>query len=1848
MISSNLINYPVCTRVLIRVLVTCVVILGVLSQGQRARAEVFFGIDTTGIFSVDTVAGGPTTRLVTFATPLTQAATLAVRPSDGMLFYLDSGNANPNLWRWDPSNPGLAPVLVGTPGATTTGVVRLGFDGFGTLYAMNVNAGATLWTLDPDSGAILTATPSSGDATTTGGDVCLQPGTGALYLVSQSVLYTITPAGVVTRLGTVNVSTGGTIASMPGCAFDSLGRLGIVAGSQVYIVNIGTLTATAMSQTTGAIAFGDLATGPGRKADLRLSQSASNLTPGATVSFTITVTNDGPDRASDVRVLDMLPAGLTLVSATPSKGNYTSGTGVWAIGTLNSGATATLTITANVTVTTPLTNTAQVSYSDLADPDSIPNNSLAGEDDQASVTITPSPDLRIVKTATSSFAVGTNASYSLTVDNTLGSNGTSGVYTVVDNMPSGLTIVGTPSGTGWNCSSSTASQLNCTSSTVIAAGATNANPISLTVVPDIGATPSVTNVASVSGGGEPASNSGNNSSSAVTAVCNAGGCPDLVANKSVPGLTVGSVSTYTLSVTNNGGLTTGANVYTLDDALPTGLTLNAVPSGSNWTCTANNPIAGANTIGGNRVFCSNSTAIAPGGTSSVLTFPVNVANSAVPGVTNSVTVSGGGEPAAAVGNNTTSVTTAVGDFDLTVTKTKTAAGNFVLNVDTATYTLTINNIGSRASTGTYTVTDTLPLGMTLNAGPTAGVGWTCAANTPQAGDNVAGGGRVVCTNSTSLAATTGVSTTIVFPVRVRDAAAPNVTNTATVSNPTEAVAFSGNNSSSVTTAVNAPDLIVTKSHNGNFIVGANGVYTITVHNIGALTTSTNQVVVTDNLPAGVTFVSAAGTNWTCAANTPAAGDNVVGGSRMVCTRPAANAIAANASTNPIVLTVAVTAGAVPGVTNPVSVSGGNEPANNGGNNTDSDFTAAYVAPQIAKSFAPASVVAGVPSTLTITISNPGSNTVALTGLSFSDPLPAGMSVAPTPNFSNSCGGMVSPGQNSGDSLIALAGGGPVVVGGSCIIRVDVVGTTAGSLVNTTGAISSGNSGIGTTASATLTVTSPGSPMLSKLTFPDPVGVNQNTLLTFTITNKATATNNMGFTDTLPANVVVANPATFGGTCASTVNPALVRTAVAGGNTITVTGVDMAAGAAPCTVTINITSSVPGSYNNTSANISALAGGLLATNVNDTLNVRGTTLTKAFTPSSIPANGTSTLTFTLTNGIGNPTQNGLAFTETLPAGVTVQSAPLAAQCNGTVTAVAGGNTITLAGGNMSLGQATCTVAVDVTSAVPATYTNLPANLSGLSTGMTNAIPVGGVALVVNPPPQLATSFSPAEVGAGQTSVLTFTINNSAGNPAQNGLGFTDTLPANLVLADGITSSSCNGTLSDASNNPLAANATSIKLAGGSLAGGSGSCTITVNVKSIVPAVYTNSTAAGNLTAATGGLSLSGTGAVLTVRGTTLTKAFSPGTANINEPVALTFTITNSGGNPAQSGLSFTDTLGGLTLGAVPASPQCGGTVTGSVGGNVAGFSGGSLGPGVASCTVVYSVVAATEGTYTNNAANMSALSAGMTNSVNATLTANRLPSLTKAFSAATAPIGQSTPLVFTITNPASAPPRTGLALTDTLPAGLTIANPTAPTSTCNPLPTYTAVDGTQPFTASNFGIPAGPSTCTITVYVKGTTLGIKTNGATQITSSTGLKNDVTDQTVEILGQPLLAILKSVNLGNAASGQTVVYTVQISNSGTGDGTNVILRDELSPYAYFSLDSYGPGTSFSFTDSSPASGLTLGTPEYSSDGGSTWTYIPLSGNGGAPAGHDGNVTNWRIPMVGTIRTGGSFILNYQVMVK
>ena len=70
--------------------------------------------------------------------------------------------------------------------------------------------------------------------------------------------------------------------------------------------------------------------------DLAVAKSVDDAAPneGDTVTFTVDVTNNGPDPATGAEITDLLPTGVTYVSDTVTVGSYVNGTGVWTIGAL--------------------------------------------------------------------------------------------------------------------------------------------------------------------------------------------------------------------------------------------------------------------------------------------------------------------------------------------------------------------------------------------------------------------------------------------------------------------------------------------------------------------------------------------------------------------------------------------------------------------------------------------------------------------------------------------------------------------------------------------------------------------------------------------------------------------------------------------------------------------------------------------------------------------------------------------------------------------------------------------------------------------------------------------------------------------------------------------------------------------------------------------------------------------------------------------------------------------------------------------------------------------------------------------------------------------------------------------------------------------------------------------------------------------------------------------------------------------------------------------------------------------------------------------------------------------------
>ncbi|NOR28619.1 MAG: DUF11 domain-containing protein, partial [Lutibacter sp.] len=172
------------------------------------------------------------------------------------------------------------------------------------------------------------------------------------------------------------------------------------------------------------------------EADIVLTKTVDNATPneGDTVTYTVTVTNNGLAAITSLVITDNLPGGLTYGTVTPSIGTWTSPN--WDIGTLASGATESITIEAVVGTGTRgqvLVNTV-INTQDQDDS----NHTL--DDPTATITVT-SVDLITTKTVSDATPnEGNLITYTITVTNTPGGSDATGVY-LTDNLPVGVTYV---------------------------------------------------------------------------------------------------------------------------------------------------------------------------------------------------------------------------------------------------------------------------------------------------------------------------------------------------------------------------------------------------------------------------------------------------------------------------------------------------------------------------------------------------------------------------------------------------------------------------------------------------------------------------------------------------------------------------------------------------------------------------------------------------------------------------------------------------------------------------------------------------------------------------------------------------------------------------------------------------------------------------------------------------------------------------------------------------------------------------------------------------------------------------------------------------------------------------------------------------------------------------------------------------------------------------------------------------------------------------------------------------------------------------------------------------------------
>jgi uncharacterized repeat protein (TIGR01451 family) len=1080
--------------------------------------------------------------------------------------------------------------------------------------------------------------------------------------------------------------------------------------------------------------------------------------------------------------------------------------------------------------------------------------------------------------------------------------------------------------------------------------------------------------------------------------------------------------------------TTALNGIGFTDTLPSGLVIST-PNGLTGSCYGGTIAA---TRGTNSISLTGLSL--PAGVT--CTFAVNVTGTA-PGVVNNVTTpinsteGGTGAPASASVTVVAPISVAQSFSPTTVSRNAPSV---------LTFSLTNGNVVPIDAS----FTDTLPANLVM-AIP-AGVVNNC-------------GGTVI--NSLPLPATSLSFSNPALPVGTCtitvnvQSAVDNIYNNSVTINSTAAGTDSTSTSSTSLTVINPPA-----------ITTAFGAATIPLNGTSSLTftvTSTNTnltlngVAFTDTLPPGMVVATPNGFAGSCFGGTitPVAGSNTVSLS------------GANVSPGYCSFVVNVTGTTVGAKNNSVQVT-----STNGGTGNTSNASVTVVGPPtISKNFGAGSIPLNGSTSLSFTIQN-NNTTTTLTGIAFSDPLPAGLVVSTPNGIAGSCGG---------GTITATAGAGVVSLSGatlsqstSCTFSVNVIGTTAGQKNNSTGAVTSTEGGTGGSASTTVIVVAP--PSIAKSFSPTTTALNGTTTLTFTITNPAANTvaeTGVAFIDTLPAGLVVSTPNGLSNTCNGT------ATAVAGSTGISLTGGSIAVNTS-CTVVVNVTGTASGQYASTSSAVTSTNGGTGNTASANLTVASPPTITKLFGVSQIPLNGTTSLTFTIQNPNTSVTLTGIAFTDNLPAGMVVASTPnLSSTCGGTATAVGGSGSISLSGGTLAA-SASCTVSVSVQGTTAGVKNNsVQVTSTEGGTGNTSNASIGVVG-----PPAIIKSFGAASIPLNGSTSLTFTINNPNATYALNGLGFSDTLPAGLIIStpNGLSGNCGAGTITAAAGTNV------ITLSGGAT-NPAGSCIFSVNVTGTSAGQQNNTT--GNVTSTEGGTGGTASASVNIVAPPSITKVFNPAAITLNAATSLTFTITNPAANAvALTGVAFTDALpSGITV-ANASATVCGGTLTTTAPSGIA-LSAATITVN-SQCQFIVTVTGVASGQYTNTTGAVTSTNGGTGNTATADLTVASPPTVTKAFGAPSISLNGTTSLTFTIQNPNAGVALTGLLFSDTMPAGLVIASTPNLSNTCGG--TAAAVGGSTSASLSG-GTLAASASCTVSVNVIATAIGTK-NNSVQVTSTEG--------------------------------------------------------------------------------------------------------------------------------------------------
>ncbi len=546
--------------------------------------------------------------------------------------------------------------------------------------------------------------------------------------------------------------------------------------------------------------------------DLELSMSVDDDTPdeGQAFTYTITVSNNGPDNGTNVQISDSLPGNLTFNSAAPSQGSYDDGTGIWSFPSLNGGDNHTLSLTVTPqpgTSGATISNTATITTLDQIDP----NNT--NDSHSLDITVT-SADLQISKLVDDAIPTeGATINYTVLATNQ-GPSFASNVL-VDDVLPAGVSFVSSAAsqgtynnGTGvWNIGT-------------LANGETQNLTITATVDAAMAGN-TISNTAALNSISQAELNPGNNTSTADITV-SAAGSIDLQLTNAVdtPAPNVGETVTYTLTLINNGGA--GATGLEVSDLLPAEVAfVSAMTNKGSY-----DEASGFWTVGD-----------LADGYQAILNILVLVEAGAIGStVTNTASISAADQIDPDNSNNTASVSVFVPACDLQITNSVDNANPAV--GETIAFNVTVTNFGPNAASNVE-ITNTLPPGTVFDS----------ASMSAGAYDDATGIWSFPSLNP-------GLSHNIFIQALVGSGAAGSTgSNSAIITNFSQADPDYSNNTATADITVPGADLSLDLASNvAVAFEGSEVDFTLTLNNSGP--DNTTAVVVSHQIPAGLGFVSA--------------------------------------------------------------------------------------------------------------------------------------------------------------------------------------------------------------------------------------------------------------------------------------------------------------------------------------------------------------------------------------------------------------------------------------------------------------------------------------------------------------------------------------------------------------------------------------------------------------------------------------------------------------------------------------------------------------------------------------------------------------------------------------------------------------------------------------------------------------------------------------------------------------------------------------------------------------------------------------------------------------------------------